>query len=475
MNLHLAGGFDERKIEEIVGGAIRVLEKTGVVLEHEKALKMLSDIKGIKVKNKKVLFSEEICREYLEKYKKDERNRSHHKQFKLEGPWSAFYFLDPKTQDIRPATKEDLRYSLRLLEGMDIYRNVAPLQATDLPKEIKTVTECKIVIENAPRTGMSPLTNKQDIETVYEMCQVVGRKPPIWSTEITISPLRLNPEAIDLVLEFLDKEMVIEGEPGPMISAGSTGPLQCPAFFIQGLAEWLGGYIVLQSLSGGKLGNNPDFATVFNGGLRFEPIHFDMKYASPAFGSAESVILRFLTRQIFRYLGGDPTIGGSMRTTSKSIDAQCIAERSMNCLIEALDGVKVYVGAGMLSIDEAFSPELAVIDSEIIKYVKRVTEGIEYTEGIDEAVELILRVSPQGIYLMDRTTVENFRKYFWDPTIFEHTTFAQWNQKGRPALREKVRQKMDEVIKSYSFKLDEKKQKEIDRIYHSYLRKKRVC
>jgi len=29
LNLHLAGGFDERKIEEIVSGAIRVLDRGG--------------------------------------------------------------------------------------------------------------------------------------------------------------------------------------------------------------------------------------------------------------------------------------------------------------------------------------------------------------------------------------------------------------------------------------------------------------
>lgn len=461
----IAGGFTEKQLKQICEEALQVLEKVGMDVPHKGVLKLLAAHKGITIKNTRVYFSPWLGEEYLQRFRKEEQARPAEEKFKMEGSWYCANVLDIDTGKIRRSHSQDLIQAVKMCQILDASRAVAPVAPLDVPISLQALTAWKICLENSSCMGGAPVTDVRVADYVQKMLQVVGRKGPVWCEEITISPLRLNSQALELVYYFLDKGMIVEGEPGPMISAGATAPIFTPAFFVQGVAEWLGAYIVLKIISHDRQGNSTYFRTLFNGGLRFEPMHFDMRYSSIAFGSAESLLFRLMTRQIFRYLGCVPPIGGAFRSASKEVDAQAAAERAMNVLVEALDGVRIFAGAGMLSIDEVFSPEQLVIDKEILNYISRVIEGIEFREEKGLSLEVIKEGVARGGYLDHLTTVEGFREIYWLPTLFEHLTLRQWQGKGMTSLRQKVKAEIEQRVREYYFELDKDVQRELNKIY----------
>jgi len=363
---------------------------------------------------------------------------------------------------------------IRLCSAMGITRLISPLAPKDVPPEIEVITAWKLALENSEEIWGGPLTSVDDLECVHEMTQAVGIAGPIWCTEVTISPLTINPQAMDLILAYLDKGLLVQGEPGPMISAGCTGPVFAPAFFIQAVAEWLGAYVILKVISDDQLGNDWRFRTLFNGGLRFEPMHFDMHGGSIAFGTPESLLFRLCARQIFRHLGGSREVGGAFRTCAKEIDAQCIAQRVMNVFAEALDGVRVFVAAGMLANDDAVSPELLVIDAEIMDHVRRVVRGMTFVDDPEKSLQAIADTGPGGNYLCHETTAELYQDTYSFPGLFDYQTLPQWHASASPSLIEKAQGFIREKLAGYEFRLDLAVQQQMDRIYKTYTKAKGV-
>ena len=469
---NISGGFSKTQLEEIRSGAIRVLNKVGMKVSHERLLAMLSVSEGVSVEEQRVRFSSDLCERYLDRFRTEQQDAPRCEDYRLEGPWYPSNILEAETGRIRPGTCEDVRRLIRLCSAMGVTRLIPPLAPKDVPAEIEVMTSWKLALENSSDFFGGPLTSVEDVECALKMASVVGIKGPIWCAEVTISPLTINPHAMDLILAFLDRDCLVQGEPGPMISAGCSGPVFSPAFFIQAVAEWLGAYIILKVISQGRLGNAQRFRTLFNGGLRFEPMHFDMRNGAVAFGTPESLLFRLAARQIFRFLGGSPELGGAFRTCSKQLDAQCIAQRAMNVLTEALDGVRVFVAAGMMANDDVVCPELLIIDAEILDYVRRVTGGLDYLADHEASLRTIEEIGPGGNYLSHETTMKHYRRAYSFPKIFDYRTLMQWNTAKGPTLLERARTIIEEKLAAYEFRLDEDKQRALDEIYTTYVKSK---
>jgi trimethylamine--corrinoid protein Co-methyltransferase len=429
---------------------------------------MLAAVEGVSIQGDRVRFSPDLCEKYLTLFRQEELAARSQEGYRMEGPWYPSNILDPDSGEIRPGSREDVRDLVRLCSALGITRRVCPLAPKDVPPEIEAVTAWKIALENSADIWGGPLTSTDEVDCVAEMAQVVGIKGAVWCTEIMISPLTINPEAMSLILHYLKKGTLVHGEPGPMISAGCTGPVFAPAFFAQALAEWLGAYIILKALSGGRLGNSHEFRTLFNGGLHFEPMHFDMRHGAVVFGTPEALLFRATARQVFRHLGGRPEIGGAFRTSAKQLDAQAIAQRAMSVVAEALDGVRVFVAAGSLANDQAVSPDLLVIDREIVRYAARVARGLHYIADSAQTLDAIRDVGPEGTYLAHPTTLEHYRQTYDFPDLFDHQTLSQWLGSGAVTLRQNICRLMEEKLARYDYRLDRDVQERLDAIYRRF-------
>lgn len=474
LNFGISGGFTGKHLEDIRAGAIRVLEKVGMKVAHDGLLDRLATVHGLSVASGRVHFTNDICEKYLAIFAEEQKRAPRYDTFKLEGPWYPGNILDAGSGKVRPGTCDDVCRLIRLCSALGITRLISPLAPKDVPPEIEVITAWKIALENSADIRGGPLTCADEVECALEMARAAGVEGPIWCTEVTISPLTINPQAMDLILAFLDRGALVQGEPGPMISAGCTGPVFSPAFFIQAVAEWLGAFIILKVISDDRLGNAHQFRTLFNGGLRFEPMHFDMQGGSIAFGTPESLLFRLAARRIFRYLGGSRELGGAFRSCAKQLDAQCIAQRSMNVLAEALDGVRVFVAAGMLANDDVVSPELLVIDREIMDYAIRIMRGLDSADDPEESLRVISEAAPDGDYLSHESTVQRYREMYSFPKVFDYQTLTQWEAADTPSLTDRARRIIEEALAGYEFELDVSVRKQLDSIYATFKKAKGI-
>jgi trimethylamine---corrinoid protein Co-methyltransferase len=204
--------------------------------------------------------------------------------------------------------------------------------------------------------------------------------------------------------------------------------------------------------------------SVGNQAIKFCPYPFDMKYGTIVYGSAEYVLMTLIQMQIAEYYGL-PKVDKSLSTMGKMPDSQSAAEKMAHTVIASLAGAESFTNAGMLSIDEIYSPVQVVIDMEIMNYVRRITDGYEFSEESISSQTIEDVVSCKCHFLEHESTFENYKSMFLMPELFEHKTMDQWNNQGRKSIVNVAREIAKKNISEHSFELSREKQKELDRIY----------
>ncbi|MBA7538516.1 hypothetical protein ES705_30792 [subsurface metagenome] len=64
-----------------------------------------------------------------------------------------------------------------------------------------------------------------------------------------------------------------------------------------------------------------------------------------------------------------------------------------------------------------------------------------------------------------KSTIENFRSEYWQPELFIHSNIGQWKEMGSKSIRQCANEKAKKLIKEHSYRIDEDKKKELDKIY----------
>lgn len=439
----LTGGLSEEQIKNIHKEALRVIEKIGIDVPHEKTVKLLSGIKGVTIKGTRVYFKDWLVDECTIKRRYQPRDG----EFRI---LTGVYCLNILDLDgnTRPATTKDLVEMVKLADCLGM-AGETPVEPNDLPPKLRQVYMIKTCWENSKEITGGYLYDIEAAEYVYEMSKVVNRPFRLGGTVI-ISPLKIDPAKLELFHHFSDRNIPVSM--GNMPIVGVTAPIFYPAAYIQGMAEILGGVTLIKLIFKGRGG--PGIVNVYP---------FDMKYQAVTFGSPEKLILMLTSMQIANYFGFDNSPNALM-CMAKEPDSQASSEKFAQVIGTALHGANIFRYAGTLCQDEIFSPEQLVIDKEIVDYVSHFVKGFDFGPEKD-----FLKIIEDGVkektFLSHQTTLENYRKVYWFPELFEHETLGQWREKGGKSIREKARAIARKKISEHQFQLPVDIKKELDRIY----------
>jgi trimethylamine:corrinoid methyltransferase-like protein len=122
---------------------------------------------------------------------------------------------------------------------------------------------------------------------------------------------------------------------------------------------------------------------------------------------------------------GLPTDGGEvMLVASKTPDAQAAMEKSACCALAKAHGFKHLEGAGMLWIDEVFSPQQLMIDIEIARFVSATDIAIAPASG-DITAEIRAGLDA-GSFLGSELMLERFREFAWDAELSDLGPRGSW-------------------------------------------------
>jgi len=455
----LSGGFSKAQLETIRSQTLLVLQEVGVAVPHEGILKYLSGIKGIKVNGERVHYSPDLIERHFDMIRRENGDYTFRREdesgWVMRPAYLCLNYYDTATGMIRPSTTEDLRRAAKLCDFYGM-AGTSPLHPQDVPEHMRQINTLRVCLENSKAVGRwMTARNEKEARYLIAMAEAAGRQEPHVILQITISPLRLNTEYLEILLEHRGAESYLRGATiggGAIPMLGATGPLSAPAAWVQATAEAVAGYVTAKLI---------DPRVMAHCSSNMFP--FDMRKACMVLGSPEGALARLMSFQINDYLFGFKK-GATMGAMGLPLDAQSSAEKMGNALLEALAGTRVFYDIGMTPLDFMFCLEQVVLDREIINWIRRFVEGFE----INDDKELLLRTMREGIssdvfYLMHDDTVANHRKFYWEPELFQYGTIATiMADPNKRSLAERARDIAERDLARHSFGLPADVRKELD-------------
>jgi len=455
-------------LDSIHWATLDVMEKTGIRVHSEKALKILDDAGAFVDHERQIArIPAHLVEEALQKAPKHirlyARNPKHdvkldgkHVYFSTDGIGIAT--IDFETGEKRNSTKKDVATAAIITDALEDLHIYWPIViASDVPQQAHVLHELEASLNNTEKPITMDATTKLE-EAVYEvkmLAEVVGgeeelRKRPIASAlECTVAPLILEGGATDAALEFsrVGIPVAFMGMP----HAGITAPLTLAGTMVVNNAEVLSSLTIIEMAYPG--------APVIYSAVPSMP---DLKTGHYAGGIPESALLFSAAAETARYYGIPSMIGG-FGPDAKTPGAQAAYESVFFALAPALSGADVLCGVGLLDGDTLLSLEQLIIDYEIGTILLRLIRGFDVNDET-LALDLINKVGPGGNYLAEKHTLEHVHEC-WRPMISHVSSYGDWVAAGSKSVVQVAREKVKEILATHKpMALDADVRKRVSRI-----------
>lgn len=429
--------FSDQDLNKITNASMDILENIGVKIPNKRIWDNLLEFGATVDKNNSVVkIPSEVTKKAIElagnKHILYGRNRDNtaefgYNMFNFNSSAGQYQLLDQqKLKRIDPKI-DDLRKAIKIgdyLKNIDVVG--AMVVPSDIHPKLQDVHTFYELLSGTTKPFTGWIFNGKSSRPIIEMFKIVAgssenlkKFPPYEAFIEPISPLLYRSESIDILIDFAQ-----EGLPvciGPMVQAGSTGPIDLAGTIAQENAEILSGIVLAQSIK-------PGLAVTY-GGI---PHIMDMKTAMISFGSPEQGIMAAAITQLAKSYGF-PVYTNTGLTDSKIPDAQSGIEKAATLMLGILSGGDIFGHLGISGADNTASFTQLIIDDEMAGYIKRIMRSFEIN---DETISLsdIDETGIGGNFLMNYKTLKNFKKDIWYPDIFDRFAWERWEEKGKKSI-----------------------------------------
>ncbi|MDR1677001.1 MAG: trimethylamine methyltransferase family protein [Deltaproteobacteria bacterium] len=402
------------KVEKIHQASMAILEKTGIVFHHQEALSACKK-HGLKSEGEKVFFTEQKIMDLLAlapksfeicPYNKTKAVKVGQKQTCWASTGGATTILEADSSH-RQATKNDFVNLLKIGQVAPELSVLSTLvvQAGDLPVKqaaaLKFFYASQLSDKVLVAVSADHKTNEMVLNTaaaIYGGLEEMRKQPRFFGIVSTISPLQLDSQAIDALIDWARA-----GQPSavtPCTMAGSTGPMTLAGSIALSNAETVAGLALSQIVCPG--------APVLYG---YQSTTSDPRTASISIGAPEQSVFIQYGAALARYYGL-PSRGGGLLTDADRVGVQSGYEAMQTGLNTRLAGFDLAMhGAGIMGGYAAVSFEQFLIDLEIINLIERSLSELEVNEK-DLALKVIDELGVDGGYLTHSHTIKNCRRNF---------------------------------------------------------------
>jgi trimethylamine--corrinoid protein Co-methyltransferase len=356
---------------------------------------------------------------------------------------AAVLVPDRETGGFRRSTTLDLYDFARLADTLDnihfFARTVVTTELEDL-RELDLNTSYACLMGTTKPIGSSFFKRDHVYEAVEMFDMALGgagefRKRPFFCSQTTfvVPPLRF---AVDTA-----EGMVAQVETGIPINllsagqAGATSPAPLTGSLVQALAECLAALTSVNLLTPG----HPCVMGMW-------PFVSDLRTGAMSGGSGEEAVLAAAGAQIVNWMGLPSGVPAGM-ADSKIPDAQAGYEKGVTVALAAQSGANlVYESAGMLASLLACSPEMMVIDNDLLGSANRTVRGLEVTEDT-LSVEVIKDVvTGAGHFLGHSQTLRLMEKDYIYPEIGDRLSPDDWVEAGSTTAEDRAREYVDKTL-----------------------------
>jgi trimethylamine--corrinoid protein Co-methyltransferase len=452
--------FQPSELEAIEEAALRILEEVGVEVSHpELAARAASE--GFEFSQTRIRLARRKVAEFLAEARGGARGQQS-SATSDDGCRDLVAYIspypqsvhDPETDEIVPFTAARLAEATKLV-GAVADRGIVPQVPgcpVDVPAPLQVILQYRIAAENLPGGG-PPVDPKAlaSMPYIMEMAEVLGR--PIRSLPVYVfSPLTLAGESLSGVMAYesgLDAVGV-----SSMPAAGSTAPVRPSEALALAAAEVIGSALILREC----------IEPPVHWGIGAYP--FDMRGMAMSFGSPEALLFEMASCEVDAYFHGHPwhPAVGNIHTLAKLPGPQAAAEKATLMTLGALWGATEFHCAGVLSLDEIFSPVQLLADLEVKDHVQRLVRGLE--TGCDaDALVADVREGLEGGFMGIERTLDRYRELYWHPQLFERRFLGPWRSASSPSFGQLAREMCRELLGRYCYEPPAGIRSEIERIY----------
>ncbi len=458
----LSTEFIERVIEE----AKDVLEKTGVWVENEEGLELLSNGGAQVDRGKKQAF---IPRRLVEESLKSvpssiviyDRNGNPHMNW--EGNNSYFGAVgggkvwDSDLGQLRESTTaEDQINCIKLIDALDnIDGQGASVLLTDVPMEIRGYYRLYLYLRystkpffgGGARTKEGFQVAKDLLVTIRGSEKALRDKPLNWSSICPVAPLKWGDLICGSLIRYAQNGIPVVMTPLPL--TGATGPITIGGSLVQHTAEGLSGVVISQLANRG--------APILWAG---SPIAFDMRWGTTPFSAIESIMMGMACCEVGKYFGlATRTYIGC--SDAKRPDSQAALETGIGTVLAVLAGINIITNAGQLNFETVLSLEKLVIDNEIYGMARRLAQGIT-PRGEPLAEELFTEGLYEGKhFLLSPATMKWLRQeYFYPGPVISREDGQVWMEKGSTTAEQRAKEEVKRILATHE---PEPLDKDIDR------------
>ncbi len=451
-------------IEKFHREALKVLQKIGLAVENDTALQALTRA-GLKVEGSRVFFEPQLVDEQLESNYKAVLGRmpapDHSTEDKLVMGVGDLpqYYLNPYTGKTELMTVKGLIQATKFLESVksDTVWSMVPGVPRDVPHQLQAVTEYYIGAEYCSNGGnIDTLYPEAAVPYLFEMASAMGR-PFSGGGMFTISPLKIGGFEFNTIIKHIDFFDHFYISSLPTMGVGS--PIYPDISWVVSIAEVVGAAIVLHLLSGGK-------PAMISAGM----FPFDLHSLAVMGGSPEYVLMEYGRDVITKRYNPYATYTHTVTTMAKAPGLQAGVEKGYGAGFAVAMGCRNLAGAGLLSFDDIFSPEQAVVDMEMRDMLQRL---IKRTAPPPETEWMgIIEEGLQGGYLNTEATLNHYREIYYFPKIFNRSTLHTFlSQGGEGSLEDRLRGIVIDKIENHSYRPPRDQIQTVRRIFRDAWRK----
>lgn len=358
---------------------------------------------------------------------------------------TAIYVMDLENGERRPSTIEDVKLNARLIDAL---QHVHVFTINVFPNEIKDV-DCIDLnrfywsLRNTSKHIMGGIYSMKGTQQVVEMAsmlaggmQALRDRPFVSFITLVISPFKIDGLYGDITCYVAEQGLPVVTPTEPI--CGTTSPITLAGNVLVHTAETIGGVALAQAVKKGT--------PVIAGSVGSIP---NLRTMGIVTGAVERGMLNSATAQIAQHLRL-PFYSTAGNSDAKTEDVQAGVESAISNLLVGMSGANyIHDAAGLFDGDLSISYEKLVMDNELLGMCERVLRGIEVTEET-LAVDLIEKVGPGGNYITQAHTVLNMMDEFYDPSLADRTLYEEWISSGRLTMKDRARQKLDELMASHN-------------------------
>jgi trimethylamine--corrinoid protein Co-methyltransferase len=440
--------FSRSDLETIHTTSLTVLEKTGIAVKNENAMRLLSEA-GCTVESEVVKIPPSLVEEMVRippssfsLYSRDGRQSTEvGGDSVLYNPASSsIYFKDSDSGKIRKATRDDFVKFVRLVDCMEhVGAQSTAMVPSDVPVPISDLFRLYLILKESLKPIITGAFSKEGLIHMRRILEAavggedeLARRPRAVFDCCPLSVLIWGDVSSQNLIDCANHGIPAAIVPAPLV--GATSPVTLGGTLVQVNAEVLSGIVISQLAK-------PGSPIIYGGAASI----LDQRHGTSSIGAPEAVIIACASAEMGKFYGL-PTHAYLGVSDSKAVDAQSGYESAMGLIQAAISGINIVSGPGMLMSINCQSLEKLALDNEICGAALRIKQGISL-DGLDEIPELVKATGPGGDYLRAKHTLKNLRKeHIFPSDAIDRLSLDAWIENGSKESWNLAKARVDSLL-----------------------------